>query len=80
MFNYIIRDKRVSCKTGTVTCGICNFSSAKAKMIANLSYPVQKLLKVCPREDRAGVTHFTSPISFELSQFTRVGNMFKNPR
>ena len=67
MFNYIIRDKRVSCKTGTVTCGICNFSSAKAKMIANLSYPVQELLKVCP-------------ISFELSQFTRVGNMFKNPR
>ena len=40
-----------------ITCGISKFSSAKVKMIANLSCPVLVVLRVCPREDRENVTY-----------------------
>ena len=40
--------------------------------------PWKELLQVCPREDRAGVTHAISPISFKLSQFMRLIKLFKN--
>ena len=36
------------------------------------SFWVLWALRVCPREDRAGVTRATPPISFKLSQFMRV--------
>ena len=36
-------------------------------------------LRVCPREDWAGVTYAILPISFKLSQFMRVTKLLKNP-
>ena len=37
-------------------------------------------LRVCPREDRAGMTHAIPPISFKLSQLMKVNKLFKNPK
>ena len=36
-------------------------------------------LRVCPREDRAGVIHTISPIAFKLSQFIKIIKLFENP-
>ena len=37
-------------------------------------------LRVCPREDQAGVIHAISPIAFKLSQFIiRIMKLFENP-
>ena len=37
-------------------------------------------LRVCPREDQAGVTHAISPISLKLSQMIKVIKLFKRPK
>ena len=40
----------------------------------------QFVLRACPRQDRTGVTHAITPISFKLSQFMRIDKLFKNPK
>ena len=45
-----------------------------------LSQPTLTVLRVCPREDQAGVTHAISPISFKLSQMIKVIKLFKSPK
>ena len=47
--------------------------------VDNSNYKGKEKLRVCPREDRAGVTHAISPISFKLSQFMRINKLLKNP-
>ena len=39
-----------------------------------------RVLRVCPREDQADVTHAISPISLKLSQMIKVINLFKSPK
>ena len=41
---------------------------------------MNEILRVCPREDQAGVTHAISPISLKLSQMIKVIKLFKTPK
>ena len=40
----------------------------------------EDVLRVCPREDQADVTHAISPICLKLSQEIKVIELFKSPR
>ena len=59
--------------------GAVSFASQCALKEKYEMVPKEELLQVCPREDRAGVTHAISPIFFKLSQYMRLTNkLFKN--
>ena len=40
----------------------------------------REVLRVCPREDQADVTHAISPISLKLSQMIKVIKLFNIPK
>ena len=48
-----------------------NIHTTTMKKNIRLTFLIVKL-RVCPREDRAGVTHAISPISLKLSQMIKV--------
>ena len=56
-----------------------NWDTAPTHTIAGM-LELYEQLRICPREDRADVTHAISPISLKLSQMIKVIKLFKSPK